>query len=519
MSIDIPYRTSARPWFGPRRRAREFLEKRDRVLPAADALAVLVDLLGEHTTSVQECRFIDYFDKEKSFRFTIVLVWTNSNPEVRDFLYESASNLVAACGWYPLPQGERMRSRLAEKDFQRKFVQHPPALSFGTLRSVENAVGPEGGCSIRLRTTNGALVLDAGLPGFLSPDPEDRLILLSHAHDDHSGGIRSGGRSLPALTSAATARVTQLLHRATEHDLRTRFHAHPQNSLQLGTISIESFPVPHFVGSTGYTIDDGTTCLVYTGDVVLSSGRHSFMEELDTFTARPDRKTIVLLDATMAGRSAGATQGAEALRVLDHLRASDDVALIADSPEHLLYAYLDLFYSVSQNPHWRGVVHFLVTGRLRPFFQMLHSAFFGGDASNLDRFITAQYGATRSAWAESRNLFWLDRLSSRPSSKRIWFATPPEYTTLGAASIDTVLLGRCTPEALGTHASLLPIDSDAWSLHSREQEIAEAVRSLSAKEAHVLLFHNFSGRLRKFIRNAAIEATPLSSEPLSISAL
>jgi hypothetical protein len=121
----IPYRTTDRPWFGPRRRAREFLEGRNRLLPARDAVEVLVDLLGDRASEVQECRFIDYFDRAKRFRFTIMLVWTNSNPEVRDFLYDRAQEIVNACGWYPLPQGERMRSRLADKDFRRKLPQKP----------------------------------------------------------------------------------------------------------------------------------------------------------------------------------------------------------------------------------------------------------------------------------------------------------------------------------------------------------------------------------------------------------
>jgi glyoxylase-like metal-dependent hydrolase (beta-lactamase superfamily II) len=58
------------------------------------------------------------------------------------------------------------------------------------LCALERAVNEEGGCAIRITTTDGNILIDTGLPGSMSPSQNDRLILISHEHSDHTGNLR-----------------------------------------------------------------------------------------------------------------------------------------------------------------------------------------------------------------------------------------------------------------------------------------------------------------------------------------
>ena len=211
MTVHIPYETSHKPWFGPRRRARELLNQRNVVLPPSEALEAIKSIVGPEASAIQRVRFIDYVHRGKpDFRYTIALVWTFSNSTLRQALYTKAEELVRATGWYPLPQGERIASRLALHNFRRIInwdSNQVPGVE-GELLSIENAVGAEGGCAIRVRLGNASLLLDSGLPGHLRTLDTDRAILLSHFHLDHSGGLLTEAtHDLPIVTSRSTAQM------------------------------------------------------------------------------------------------------------------------------------------------------------------------------------------------------------------------------------------------------------------------------------------------------------------------
>src|SRR5215208_5908118 len=118
MASRIPYETSSKPWFGPRRRARELLDLRTKILPPKEAIGVIESVLGSAAPHIQRVRFIDYIHGRPSgFRYTIALMWTFSAAAVRQELYDAAEEIVKQTGWYPLPQGERIASRLDLREF------------------------------------------------------------------------------------------------------------------------------------------------------------------------------------------------------------------------------------------------------------------------------------------------------------------------------------------------------------------------------------------------------------------
>jgi hypothetical protein len=115
--MSIPFEISTKPWFGPRKRAREVLSLRDKVLPPSEAITVVAGILGTAMSYVTRIRFIDFVNNDEGlFRYTIALLWVAPDAQARDLVYERAVAIVIATGWYPLPQG---RTPLKPRDGKR----------------------------------------------------------------------------------------------------------------------------------------------------------------------------------------------------------------------------------------------------------------------------------------------------------------------------------------------------------------------------------------------------------------
>jgi phosphoribosyl 1,2-cyclic phosphodiesterase len=108
--------------------------------------------------------------------------------------------------------------------------------------------------------------IDLVLPDFTYlRDNADRVeaILLTHAHEDHAGGLR-GGSPCPVFGTAATlgaiARFGVAEHRVVER--RTPF--------RLGGLRFEAFPVEHSLRApaVGYRVTSNGTSLFYAPDLV-----------------------------------------------------------------------------------------------------------------------------------------------------------------------------------------------------------------------------------------------------------
>jgi hypothetical protein len=59
----------------------------------------IANLAGGLSRGVQRIRFIDFCHKdEDQFRYTIALVWTDSDAMLRNWLYENAAEVVTQTG-------------------------------------------------------------------------------------------------------------------------------------------------------------------------------------------------------------------------------------------------------------------------------------------------------------------------------------------------------------------------------------------------------------------------------------
>lgn len=524
MNTSIAFEVSSKRWFGPRKRAKEFLRNRQETHSPADACQKIADLAGPAATGIQRIRFIDFCHKdEDNFRYTIALVWTYSDASIRNWLYDNAANVVAMTGWYPLPQGERIGSRQADRGFERVHLPNATSSTFsidGSLASVSSAVNQDGGCSIRCQTARESFLLDTGLPGKLSVASTDRLVFLTHSHLDHCGNVRAAFQSdLPVIMSRATARTMLVLGRATAMELRRHcLFLEVGQEIAIGDkLRVRSFSVPHCPGSMGFTFSDGTTTLVYPGDVTFQTSRHdavpAIVQQINSFAA--DNR-VCLIDATMAGRDLGAGSHNAALEALKALDKYEDIVLVSNDVEQLLYAYLDLYHTGKEGAA-RGTVEFVVSSGLKSIFEILHSDFIARNLTQTDPFLAAQYRESMSAWGETRWLFWIDgklTLSTQGSHRRIWLVPSTELAAVRpTGKVALIPIGRAEDAALVPPFAFdrLSVDSSPWTLHSDETCLQKVVPEIE-KHAKVILFHNFVRRLKKFASGAGLSCDALGQD-------
>ncbi|WP_156425066.1 hypothetical protein [Mycobacterium sp. GA-1285] len=490
---------TTKAWFGPRKRARELLsvESRPSPLPAAGFLDTVWKLFGQPASNITGVRLIDFVHGDDGFRYTIALCSTLSDPVIREVLHHRASDVVAETGWYPLVTGER----LASARWVRSRVPKSVGLEIdgpSSMVSVESAgSGAEAGTAIRVRFDTGSALLDVGFGPELVGDSDDVAVLLSHGHRDHAGAVLDGFiGGLPVIMS----KITCLLLGSRVERIGHLTLVEPGLDFRIGAIQVQVVSVPHVPGSVAYLLDDGRRALLYTGDVVLRTARHSVEAELLDVLPQ-DRQCTVLLDATMAGRPAGASNHEVAGEVLS-LGASDIV--LVGAPDQLTYALADLFHIGKESP-LRGTVSYLASGTVRSVVKAVHDAFIRRDHLSLDPLLRAQYGRSMSAWAESVWLYWLDHTQALPAGRRIWLIDPNASGDRFAAPPEARVL------SIGRGADLVGqgIDTSPWTAHSSEEALIDFVRLLEERGVQVVLFHNFSRRLKKFARTHALAAKAL----------
>lgn len=517
---------SKKPWHGPKQRAKEFLAYRDRVLPITDAVGVFQKILGDafqHVKGIRFFDFIDYYGREKTlFRYTIALIWTGPNSKTRDAVYDLAGDIVRSSGWYPLPQGERLSSLQLERNFQKLHIpqaHNKPILNLGHgFRYIQSGVEPEGGCCIRVGCDDGAFLLDSGLPPAFTPSTSDRFLLLSHSHLDHSGGIVSGAcNMLPTVMSTTTARLLTATGRVSPSWLeKNGLLLDSGQEIQIGEFRVSAFVTPHCPGSVGYAVSGENGTIIFPGDLTIKSARHNFIYRLKRLIKIFDpRLCTVFIDATMAGRPQGVTMSNTANRILGEFSRYSDIVIISNDVEHLLYAYLDLFHTVKDSKEARSTIEFLLSPKLRPVFEILHSSFITKKREELDPFVAAQIrGNSMSAWAESRWLYWLGpktQLNKNMRFKQIWFVTSSDAQLITSREkTGLIYIGRVDSDTINrfTGERICDVDSSVWTAHSDEASICETARELSSCYS-LVLFHNYPNRLKKFAASNNIQCTVL----------
>lgn len=507
-----------KPWFGPKKRAKEHLQKRVSLATPAEAYEILVKLLPQGQNYIQEIRFYDYVDTKDNFHYTIAIIWTESNSKFRDAIYGLAEKWVESSGWYALPQGERIGSRNTMHSFfnDRKWNAKLPVFN-GHIDSVSSIVEPQGGCSIGVKIGTDYLILDTGLEGSLSPQKLDRLCFVSHTHGDHTGNIRAINKAkIPVIMSEATSYLLSKFKVISERDLSENTIAMaPGNVIELGPgLEFKMIPVPHMPGSVGGIIRDENKALVFSGDICFRTARHDYIDEFVSIVKDiPSKEKFVMIDATMALRPLGASSTDTAKLICEDLSLKD-VVFSAPSADHLLYAYLDIFHYIKDSEH-RNTVLFGLGSRLRAMFECVHESFITRKHQELDPFLLAQYQQTMSSWAESRWLIWMpSTLPSKTEYRRFWFISDAE--TKSAQIPQSAVHVRIGRDGGYEDRKNLKVDTKAWSLHSDEESLVEVTKKLEGI-AKVIFFHSSEEKLKRFIKDNKLNAVALTQRELKLT--
>lgn len=517
--MTISYRVLKGPSFGSKRLAREALAaNRTDVLDPKPTVRWLESSLGSLAALVVECAFRQStFD---GFLYTTIDIWTKGDVRVRDAIFASRADFVRMTGWYPRSHGEPLnRQKLPAYRTPAQLATRRPIGP--TLRTVERVVTPDRGVAIRIRTEQGSILLDTGFEGYLPIEDADAVVLLSHSHADHSGGLRASLEAgLPAAMSPTTYEL--LPGRALMPRRREGVELIRPDSpwVPIGDgIRFRSFPVPHMPGSLGFLVTDGLRCVLYTGDICLRTARHDFTDDLINLATETPAACTLLLDGEMIDRPFGASGDDAANALYEAASDAEDVGVIADYPEQALYCYLDLFHTRMHNPALRDRWAFIATPSIRRMMELVLSSKGG---ANLDPFLVKQYGvrsAVQDLWGESTFLYWSDTLTRAPSTMgRIWITCMSDAKLIKPkGTMRVVRIGRASRSSVAIidEADLLDVPTSPWTVHSDSSALVDAVERIS-KVASVGFFHKSASSVNRWSRQQKIESWGLGEHPVAL---
>ena len=514
------YEVTTKPWFGPKKRAKEFLAKRDLIIPPSDSITLILNSLYIDEGDVDFLRFIEFTNNEDNFHYTIVIIQAKSNPVKRDSIYFNADKCVAACGWYPLVQGERLQSSILNKKLN-VISSRKVKYNLGSIVGFSSACSGDQGTSIRLIFEYGNILLDTGLPDNLIPNIDDKIAFISHSHSDHSGGIKTAlSVNMDVYISELTFSVLQN-RKIINEDLADKFKIISAESIiQIDDgIFIKFFSVPHCFGSVGFVLEMKELKIVYTGDIVIKTNRFNFMEKLLSISnTMLGTQSYLFLDSTMASRTTGASQKQASEDIISTLenKLHSKCVIFSRDPEQLIYSLIDIFHYVKTNN--RNNYSFIFPVYFKELFRLIHKSFIKREKGSYDQILYGQYGDSLSAWGESRWLYWISDESEieliEENSKVIIFMTYDDIQSFPSVkSIPYVTIGPIDKDkAVILSDAQLNIDSSPWTLHSSSDTLTESIKELSKDKINVILFHDFSKRLNKYIVNNNLNCDFVNSE-------
>jgi phosphoribosyl 1,2-cyclic phosphodiesterase len=133
--------------------------------------------------------------------------------------------------------------------------------------------------ALALEAAEGIVMIDCGLDWSravwrLAP----RAILLTHAHEDHAGGLR-GGSPCPVLATAVTLDAIARFGLAEQQVIETR------TPFELAGLRFEAFPVEHSLRApaVGYRITSGPKSLFYAPDLVAIADRSDALAGVEVY--------------------------------------------------------------------------------------------------------------------------------------------------------------------------------------------------------------------------------------------
>jgi glyoxylase-like metal-dependent hydrolase (beta-lactamase superfamily II) len=350
----------------PKQRARSALAEFTASPPSAQA-AVEMLIAGWPDLAAVVRRMAVVRIPTRRGELRILQTFTDNDPLARDELFRARHEITRQIGWYPLVMGAH-RSALATPAARiaRRVPRTPEGawpLEIGELLSVQDLTypyGKQGGASFLLRTTKARLILDLGfrLPSGAAGIGA-ALVVLSHAHNDHAGGLRQLLRLLPACT-VLLSELTLL------HILNDLLRQHDMQSAEdlVGRAMIvevtrplvfrdggmmQWFHANHSPGAVMTLVQDARgSSFLYTGDVSLTNAYADHVLgslERRGPTPMPASIDCVLVDGAMIGRRSQASASRAVFRkpVRRAIDSHGHLLVISDQCDVELRLFVELY--------------------------------------------------------------------------------------------------------------------------------------------------------------------------------
>ena len=187
-------------------------------------------------------------------------------------------------------------------------------------------------------------LLDSGIlpkvPGLFIDGPQPDAILLSHAHEDHTGLLRHSAPKIPIYTSKGTSKMMMAGAKfALQPVLPREQHRELESNkpIQIGDFTVTAYSVDHSIyGAQAFLIEaDGKTVL-YSGDLRMH-GRKPGMHESLIEAVSPRTIDVLLMEGTHIGHPGykGSNEYKLEDEITDLIQSAPGITLASFSPQHV----------------------------------------------------------------------------------------------------------------------------------------------------------------------------------------
>ncbi|RLI33459.1 hypothetical protein DRO53_05320 [Candidatus Bathyarchaeota archaeon] len=145
-----------------------------------------------------------------------------------------------------------------------------------------------GGMPLRLFWDKGVVLEYGGETLRFDSYRREGFLLVSHAHRDHTGGLRAKGEGRVYLTKPTLALYEAASGRKPQGEVKPVEYG---EKFRVGVFQVEAFNSGHIFGSSGFLVEAGGVTVAYTGDL-------NFTGSLLTEPAQPVECDILVLEAT-----------------------------------------------------------------------------------------------------------------------------------------------------------------------------------------------------------------------------
>jgi hypothetical protein len=525
----------------------KYPKSRYEVYSQAQVADFLIAAYPDLSQAIEKLKFYCVRDKGGLLRFFIM--WCAHNVEAREVFFEAGEHIASQTGWYPMVTGHRVfhhQRGLVDlvdmglrKAMNKTNIESLPGL--GALREIKNLSRGQGN-SILVQSSTYDVILDAGMS-------EDDLklellrynsrkwLFISHSHKDHTGGMTPFVKSKKVVISSSPITLELFLQTIScrvpldEYLPKSFFYRFApmwyRSCYRFSDgSSIEVVPTYHFPGSMGFifTFADGKT-LFYSGDLNVSASYLSAKlgQPAQPFVFDLGRPYVdyAILDGAFIGRKIG-TAVSDAEGILDRAKASlsrgRNLLFLTPSSDYGLFLFLHLYDELISGPYKGRTRVFLDPGIMRQL-EILEWRMKRKQWGCLDNALM-RFLASRVTLAESARVFDvsvgleenLRQLNSR-GLQVVMILDDVEYedylsrqvlSYLESPGLDVSRIARAATRpadgVLVEGARTADFDGGIWLLHSQEQILYQYLLSGSTRYGQVFFFHNFPGRLKRFIK-------------------